>query len=57
MKHIDVKFYFVQKILDECDIELRKIHTRENLADMFTKVALGVKFAYYNELLHILSVA
>ena len=33
-KHIDVWFHFIQEILDEGDIELQKIHTKENLADM-----------------------
>jgi len=28
MKHIDIKFYFIQEILDEGDIELKKIHTK-----------------------------
>jgi len=46
MKHIDVRFYFVRKILDEGDIELQKIHMKENPADMLTKIALGVKFAH-----------
>ena len=36
MKHIDVKFHFVWEILDKGDIELQKIHTKENLADMLT---------------------
>ena len=43
-KHIDVMFHFVWKILDEGDIELQKIHTKENPADMLTKVVSGVKF-------------
>ena len=56
-KHIDVRFHFLREILDEGDIELLKIHTKKNPADMFTKVASGVKFTYYEELLHILPVA
>ena len=56
MKHIDVRFHFVQEILDEGDIELQMIHTKENLVDMLTKVIPGVKFAHYKELLE-LSVA
>jgi len=28
-KHIDVRFHFIQEILDESDIELQKIHTKE----------------------------
>jgi len=56
-KHIDVRFYFVREILDEVDIELQKIHTKENLADMLTKVVLSVNFAHYKELLHIFLVS
>jgi len=37
-KHIDVRFHFVRKILDEGDIELPKIHTKENPVDMLTKI-------------------
>ena len=46
MKHIDVRFHFVREILDEGDIELLKIHTNENPADMLTKVVSGVKFTH-----------
>jgi len=56
-KHIDVRFHFVQEILDEGDIKLQKIHTKENLADMLTKIVPRVKFAYCKELLNILLVA
>ena len=34
------------EILDEGDIELLKIHIKENPADMLTKVVLGVKFTH-----------
>ena len=56
-KQIDVRFHFVWEILDEGDIELLKIHTKENPADMLIKVILGVKFSHCKELLHILPVA
>ena len=42
-KHIDVRFHFIWGILDEGDIELQKVHTMENPADMLTKVIPGVK--------------
>jgi len=45
-KHTDVRFHFVWEILDEGDIELLKIHTKENPADMLTKVVSGVKFTH-----------
>jgi len=56
-KHIDIKFYFVWEILDEGDIELQKIYTKENPTEMLTKIVSRVKFAYCKELLHILSIA
>ena len=37
-KHKNIRFHFVREILYECDIELLKIHTKENPADMLTKV-------------------
>ena len=55
--HIDVRFHFIREILDEGDIELQKIHMKENPADILTKIVQGVKFAYCKELLHILQVA
>jgi len=56
-KHIDVRFHFGLDILDEDDIQLLKIHTKENPADILIKVASGVKFTYCKELPHILPVA
>ena len=50
-KHIDVRFYFVREIFERGDIELQKIHTKENPADMLIKVVQGVKFAYCKGLL------
>jgi len=38
MKHVDVRFHFVRQILDEGDIKLLKIHTKENPTDMLTKI-------------------
>jgi len=55
-KHIDAGFHFVREILDEGNIKLQKIHTKENFADMLIKVISGVKFAQCKELLYILPV-
>ena len=38
MKHIDVRFYFIWEILDEDDIELKKIHPKANTVDMLIKL-------------------
>ena len=55
-KYIDARFYFVRKILDEGDIELQKIYTKDNPVDMLTKVAPKVKFVHCKKLLLILPV-
>ena len=57
MTHIDVRFHFIREILEEGDIQLQKIHMKENPTDVLTKVVHRMKFAHYKELLHILPVA
>ena len=52
MKHIDIRFHFVE-ILDEGDIELQKVHTKENPVDSFIKVVSGAKFTHCKELLEL----
>ena len=54
--HIDVKYHFVWDVLKNGDIEV-KIHTKDNLPDMLTKVVLGVKFNHCKNLFRILPVA
>ena len=56
-KHIDVRLHFVREILEKGNIELQKIHTKEDPTDMLTKVVPGVKSAHCKEFLHILSVS
>jgi len=46
MKHIDVMIHFIWEILEEGDIKLKKIYTKENLVDILTKVIPGVKFEH-----------
>jgi len=57
MKHIDVMIHFIWEILEEGDIKLKKIYTKENLVDILTKVIPGVKFEHWKKLFHILLVA
>lgn len=42
-KHIQLRYHFIQSILDDGELKLDKIHTDENLADMFTKVVTREK--------------
>ena len=39
-KHIDVKYHFVRQAIGEGGVDLKKVYTQENCADMFTKPVL-----------------
>ena len=56
-KHIGVRFQVVREILEEDNLVLEKIHTKENLTDMHTMVVPGAKFNHHKNLLHILLIA
>ncbi|KAH9669686.1 hypothetical protein KPL70_021889 [Citrus sinensis] len=36
-KHIGVQYHFVRKVVEDGSVDLQKIHTKENLADVLTK--------------------
>ena len=46
----------MRDVLEDGDNELKKIHTKNNPADMLTKVVLRVKFNHCKNLLCILPV-
>ena len=52
-KHIDVRFHFVQEIVNEWKILLQKIKTVENPANMLTKVVTTIKFQHCLNLINI----
>ena len=37
-KHIDIRYHFIKEILEIKEIDLIKVATEENVANMFTKV-------------------
>ena len=43
-KHMDIKFYFIIEQIEKQEVEVLKIHTNENAADMLTKVVTQTKF-------------
>ena len=49
-KHIDVKYHFMRNVFGDGDIEVKKIHTKDNPADMLTKVVPGVEFNHCKNL-------
>ena len=52
-KHVDVRYHFIREVLDNKQIQLVKVHTSENPADLLTKGLLGENFAHCRELLGI----
>ena len=45
-KHIAVKYHFIQDVLKDKQMELVKVHTIKNPANLFTKGLLGESFAH-----------
>jgi hypothetical protein len=43
-KNIDVRYHFIRGVIAEGDVKVCKINTRDNPADMLTKLVLGAKF-------------
>ncbi|MCO5579070.1 hypothetical protein L7F22_032922 [Adiantum nelumboides] len=52
-KYIDVKYHFIRKVLEDKQIQLMKIHTKDNPADLLTKGLPGEGFVHCRELLGI----
>lgn len=52
-KHIDVRFHFLWKIIDEGDILLQKIVISYISSDMMRKVISGMKFQHCLDLVNI----
>jgi len=45
-KHIDVKYHFVRQAIGEGGVDLKKVHTQKNYADMFTNPMLLQKLQW-----------
>ena len=44
-KHIDVRYHWIRKTIEEQLFQIRKIHTDDNNSDMMTKVITKEKLA------------
>ena len=51
--HIDVKYHFIWEMIEDKQIQLVKVHTKENHADLLTKGLLGESFLHCRELMGI----
>ena len=45
-KHIDVKYHFIRDVLEDKHMELVKVHTDDNPADLLTKGLASERFAH-----------
>ncbi|KAH9648557.1 hypothetical protein KPL70_025642 [Citrus sinensis] len=45
-KHIGVQYHFVREVVQDGSVDLQKIHTKENLADVLTKPINADKFIW-----------
>eukprot|EP00253_Pinus_taeda_P023235 PITA_23235 len=45
-KYIPIKYHFVRQVITERGVSLEKVHTKENCADMFTKLVLLEKLRW-----------
>ena len=45
-KHIRVQYHFVREKVEEGSVDMHKIHTKDNLADMLTKPINNDKFTW-----------
>ena len=55
MKHIDVRFHKIRKLIVTGDIVLEKVHTLENAADMLRKLVTTTKFKHCLDLVNVSS--
>ncbi|MCO5602098.1 hypothetical protein L7F22_056226 [Adiantum nelumboides] len=51
IKHIDVKYHFIRGVLEDKQIQLMNIHTKDNPADLLTKELSRESFVHCCELL------
>lgn len=54
-KHIDVKYHYIRDVISDGTVEVLKISTEKNPADIFTKALVVSKFQAALNLLHVRS--
>ena len=45
-KHVDVKYHFIKDVIEDKQLQLVKVHTMENPADLLTKGLPRESFAH-----------
>jgi hypothetical protein len=46
-KHIDVRYHFIRDVIEHDQLIVKKVYTKKNVADMFTKVVPPDKIIFY----------
>ena len=49
-KHIGVQYHFVREVVEDGSVDMKKIHTDDNLADVLTKPTNTNKFVWCKSL-------
>ena len=45
-KHVDVQYHFIREVVEALSVDMQKIHTRANLADIILKPVNNDKFVW-----------
>ena len=53
-KHIETHYYFVREKVFPQDVELQKIHTNKQVANIFTKALVKVNFEVFRKALEVI---
>ena len=56
MKHIDLKYHFLREEIANKTLELQRVQSANNIADIFTKALARVKFQKFRDGLNVESV-
>ncbi|MCO5571898.1 hypothetical protein L7F22_025647 [Adiantum nelumboides] len=52
-KHVDVRYHFIREVLEDKRLQLVKVHTDDNPADLLTKSLSSERFTHCRELMGI----
>lgn len=52
-KHVDVKYHFVRDQVSTGAVKVQKLSTKNNPADMRTKIVIAAKFKHCLNMLHV----
>ena len=54
LKHIEIKFHYIRDMVQRGVVKLQYMASKEEIADVFTKPLVRVKFEYFREILGVI---